>query len=433
MHGVYAKGLFSYESKLPEYNLSTELSGKRITSFKIDDSEEEKIYDADGNEVDEIPEDAEEEEYTKTNVKVNADENLTTENYLKSKEIFEGRLNELGVEDYNVRLNETNGNIIVELPDDTITDTLLQYLLAKGDFSMTDSEDGTVLLDKSDVKLASVKYGNDDTGAVEVYLDIQFTSEGSKKLEEVSKEYLKVEESEDSSETTEQKKVTMTIEGTEFLTTYFGEVMTGGELTISVGSGTDNATVYGYATNAQVYAMLINNDEMPLTYTIEMSEYMASPINTNLLYIIIGVVSVIALILIIYMIIKFKTDGLFCSISFIFAISIFLLMIRYTSTTISLGSITAMLALIIFDAYFMIKILKDIKEDPSADNVSFITYGVYIQRLDLIIALLVIAVVFTFMPEVKVFSIGMTLFYGIVSLIISNLAIMRNLLIAKHK
>lgn len=437
--GVYSKGLISYDSALPDYILSSEFTGKRVSYFKVDDASEDKIYDKDGKEVEEIPEDANKDDYTTKSVKINPDENLTKENYKKSKEIFEGRLKDLGIEYYDVRLNENTGEMVVELEDNVITDTVLQYLLAKGDFSFTDSEDGTVLLERSDIKNVSVVYGNNETGAVIIYLDIKFTDEGAKKLEEVSRNYLKQEESDenttDSEGTTEneQKKVTMSIEGTEFLTSYFAEVMTTGELTIAVGSGTDDATIYQYSTQAQVYAMLLNNDEMPLTYTIASTEYMTSNIDTNTFYTIIGVIAALALILVIYMIIRFRLDGVICSLAFISAIAMLLIMIRYTSTTISIGGIAAMLALMSFDAYFMIKILKSIKENPSSENVSFITYGAYLQKLDLIIVLLIIAVVFTFMPQVQVFSIGMTLFYGIVSLIIANLLFMRVMLASKYK
>ena len=436
--GVYSKGVFSYKSTLPDYELSSELTGKRITYFKVDDGEEEKIYDKNGKEVEEIPEDANEEEYTKENVKINAEENLKIENYEKSKKILEGRLNDLGVEYYNIRLNENTGDMVVELDDNVITDTLLQYLLAKGDFSITDSEDGTLLLDRSDIKNVSVVYGNSETGAVIIYLDIKFNDKGAKKLEEVSRNYLKAEENnegeegEDSSNT-EQKQVTMSIEGTEFLTSYFAEVMTNGELTIAVGTGTDDNTIYQYSTQAEVYTMLLNNDEMPLTYKIESTEYFSSNISMDTLYIIIGAIGAISLIIIIYLIIRFRIDGLFSSISFIAAMAMLLLMIRYTSTKISLGGMAAILVLILFDAYFMKKILERIKENKTLENVKYTTYGTYLQKLDILITLLVIAVVFTFMPEVQVFSIGMTLFYGIISLVIANLLLMRGMLITKYE
>lgn len=449
MCGVYSKGLISYESDLPDYTIASELTGKRVTYFKISDETEEKIYDADGNEVDEIPEDANEEDYTTEEVSVNSDESKTKENYKKAKEIFEGRLSELGVSDYSVRLNEETGEMVVELPDNTITDTLLQYLLCKGDFSMTDSEDGTVLMEKSDIKTASVMYGNETSGEVTVYLDIKFNSEGTKKLSKISKEYIKVEDTSDSENTVEeettedesseetedteetQKKVTLTMEDSAFLTTYFGEEMNTGELTLSVGSGTDDSTVYEYATEAQVYAMLLNNGEMPLEYTIEVSEYIASPISSSSLYVAIGIVVGVAAILVIYLICRYRVNGILCSLSFVLAVALFLLLVRYTSTTISIGSLVAMIVLMVCDAYFMTKILNDIKKDPSIENVKSITFKAYLKKIDAIIVLLIIAVVYTFMPEVQQFSIGMVLFYGMISLMISNLLLMRQMLIAK--
>lgn len=433
--GVYSKNLNIYKSEIPEYLLASELKGKRMTYFKVNEGTEEKIYDKEGKEVDSIPEGENEADYRKEQVKINSEEALTEENYQKAKEIFDGRLNELGVEDYSVRLNKANGEMVVELDDDKLTDTLLRYLLCKGDFVMKDSADDTVLMERSDIKNASVTYGNTGTGSVTVYLSIKFNKEGAKKLSEVSKNYLKVETTDENGETKDDnsKKVTMIIEGTEFLTASFDEENTTGELTISVGSGTDNATVYEYATQAQVYAMLLNNEEMPITLEAVTTEYIPTDINETIIYIVTGIIAGVAVILMLYMIIRYKTDGLLSSISFVSAVALLLLMIRYTGTRVSLGSMAAMLVLIVFDGYFMIKILKDIKNNPSEDNVRFMTYGAYMQKLELIIVFLIIAVIFTFMPEVQVFSIGMTLFYGIISLIISNLLFMRTMLIAKHK
>lgn len=443
MHGVYTRNLTSYESALPNYTIASEITGKRVTSFKL--ATEEKIYDKDGKEVDEIPEGANEADYKKEEVNINSAENLTKENYKKAKEIFDGRLKELGVADYAVRLDEETGNIAVELPDNIITDTLLQYLLCKGDFAMQDSEDKTVLIEKSDIKNASVRYGNDQaTGAVIVYVNIKFTNEGAKKLAEVSKNYLKPDtdnnqtntvENAESTDTTsnEQSKVTITLEGNDIMSTYFADVMENGELPLQIGSGTNNTTVYELATQAQVYAMLLNNGEMPLEYDIEITEYMTSGVSQTSLYIAIGIVLGVATLLIIYLILKYKVNGLLSSIALVSSAAILLLMIRYTGTTISIGGLTAILALVLFDGYFIIKILKDIKDNPNKDNVRLITYRVYLQKLDLIVVFLIIAVVFTFMPEVEVFSIGMTLFYGLISLIISNLIIMRQMLIAKSE
>lgn len=426
--GVYTKDVVSYKEVLPKYMLASELTGKRISFFKLSDEIEEKIYDKDGHEVESIPEGEDEADYRKEEVKLNSEESLTEDNYNTVKKIFEGRFKEIGVEDYLVRLNKETGEIAVEIKDDENTDTFLQYLLFKGDFAMTDSEDGTVLLGREDIDKASVVYGNTKTGEVTVYLDIKFNSEGAKKLEEVSQKYIKVENEEDT-----QKTVTLTIEGSEIMTTYFGEVMKNGDLTISMGSGTDNETVYNYARQAGILAMIINNGEMPLTYTISNSEFIASELSGNTIYIIIAILSFIVLAIIIYMIVKFKLDGLYAGLSFIFAIALLLLLLRYTKTAISLGGFAALTIIITVETYFVLSILKSLKKDSSIDNTKSVTKKIYIKKLDVIITLLITAVVFTFMKEVKIYSIGMTLFYGIISLAITNFVFLRTLLIENHK
>ncbi len=443
--GIYSNN----ENVLPNYKLASELAGKRTTYFKVKDKTKEIIVDKDGNQVDKIPEGANEADYSKQNVVLKENEDITKENCQKVKKILEGRLKNLGVEDYSIRQNENTGDIVIELAENMETDTTIQYLLLKGDFEIKDTEEGTLLMDRSDIDSVSIAYGSDETGTVIVYLDIKFNKEGANKLAEMSKNYLdgmmhthdeeeKTEDNNESSEEDEeghehQKTVTISMEGQTFKTTYFGEEMNNGELTISLGSGKTNEEVYEYVKQGQVFVALLNNGQMPLEYTAENSEYISANISKTSLEIAIGVLLAVAIIIIIYLIIRYKINGLIGGMSIIATAGLLLLMIRYTGTTISIGTISAMLILLIIDAYFINKILKAIKENASEENVKYTSYAVYLQNMNIIIVFLIIAVVFTFMPEVQVFSIGMTLFYGIVSLMISNLILMRQMLIAKSE
>ena len=133
------------------------------------------------------------------------------------------------------------------------------------------------------------------------------------------------------------------------------------------------------------------------------------------------------------MIVKYRVDGLLSGISFVSTVAVFLLLIRYTNTTISLSSIVGMIILAITETYFIISILNKIKKDNTYETVLDATINTYTNNIELIIVLLIIAVVFTFMPEATIFSLGMTLFYGIISIAISNLVFMRTMLIAKYK
>ncbi len=463
--GVYAKNQITYENVLPNYVKSSELEGKRVTNFKLSTSTEEIIYDKDGNKVEAIPEGANEEEYKKEQVPVNPEEVLTTENYEKVKKIFEGRLNDIGVTDYAVRLNKTTGTIAVELPENSNTDNNIQYLMATGEFTLEDEEDGTVLMDMSDVESASARYGTTEEGTIGVYLNIKFNKEGTEKLLEVSRNYLATEDSDQNveedtntatdgntvedtntvdntttatdSESTENKEdhkhVTMKIEGIEVLSTYFAEEISSGELTVALGTATTQDTLYDYLRQAQIYAMILNNGAVPVLYDVTLSEYIASNDTIVETYTVVAILVVISLAIAIFLIIKFKKDGIIAGMSLLAMISILLLLIRYTNTALSLGGIISVLVVLALESYFIMTILNRIKQDSSNENVANATLKIYLDKIDVIVVFLIIAVVFTFMNSVKIYSIGMTLFYGAISIAIANLVFMRTMLIARYK
>ena len=427
--GVYSKDVAFFKNIIPSYSLSSEFSGKRVSRFKIYEGESEKIYDKDGNEVDSIPEGANEEDYRKETIKENPDEIRTVENYKKVKEIATRRLKTLGVADYKIRLNETTGEIAVELEDNENTDTILQDLQCKGDFSITDSQDGTLLLSKSDVKKASVIYTNADGTGITVYIDLKFNKEGTEKLAQISKDYLHVHDENEEEEVDENlKKVTLTIESSEMLTTYFGEEITNGELTISLGTATDSDSLQEYLEQGNFYAMLINDEDMPIKYTVDYSEVTKGNLEGNAVYYIIGTILVIFVVAAIYLIARYKLDGLVGILSMGAFISILLLLVRWTNTEISLNSVVAIAILIILDLYLMTKLFNKIKADSNYEAVRKSTVKTYLENIEIIIVAIIIAIVFTFMREEASFSFGMTLFYGIISIGVANLTFLRTML-----
>lgn len=393
--GVYTKDGNFYKGVLPEYILGSELKGKRITYFEP--SEEDK-------------------------------ESITEDNLRTVKTIFENRLKESKADDYLIRIDNEKGNVVVELADNDNTDTYLQYLLFKGDLSVVDTADETNLLNRADVTNASVSYESSKSNEITVYLDIMLNEEGTKKLEEISQKYLEKQDEDE-----EQKTVTIMIEGTKLQEMHFDETITDGKLRVTIGSGSNNNVVNSYINEAGFIAYIINNGEVPLTYTVSTSEFVGSQLRGNTLYLIITVLCVAVVLLILYFVFKYKLDGLYAGISVISAIAILLLLLRYTKTVITLGGIAAIVTLIITEVYFILTILNIIKKDSSIDNTKSTTIGVYLKRLDVIIALLIIAIVFTFMKDAKIYSIGMTLFYGIISLAMANLVFMRTMLIERRK
>lgn len=332
--GVYTKDGVVFKSNLPNYQLSSDFENKRIVSFIPSEDENEIIYDKDGNKVEAIPEGANEEDYRKEKEKVNKAESLTAENFEKVKETFEKRLNSLGANYYEVRLDKETGNIAVELEDNLNTDLLLEELLYKGDFSITDSESGNVLIDKANVKSSDVAYRNTEEG-VTVYLDIKFDKEGAKKLQEISKEYLKPEEE---GEEAPKKQVAIVMEGAKVITTNFSEEIKTGNLTLSIGTSKDNEKIQEYVEQTQLYTRLINNPTLVLDYDIGVEKTVDGNLSGNVAKIIIVVVSVVFAIIVIYFICRFKLNGLIAGVSMIMSTSLLLLALRYTNTDIALNT-----------------------------------------------------------------------------------------------
>lgn len=415
--GIYLNKTGRYQNVIPDYVKGSDLLGKRITNLTVSDETIEKILDANGQEVSEIPEDANQDDYTTTEESLNKEENLTQENYKKVKDIIEKRLNYIGVQDYNIKQNLENGDIVVEFPEDDETDNNISYLISSGSFQIIDSDTEEILMDNNDVENASVVYGTTTSG-ITVYLDVKFTKDGQEKIKEISNNYKKVEDTENET----QKTITIMLNEQQFLKTYFGEEITNGELTISIGNSTnDKNEIYELTEEAKIYVMMINSGVMPITYEYASSEYVESSItNQEQLYIIYALIVIVAL-SILYLILKYKVKGLYSSIVYIFSIAIFLLAIRYTGTTIMFSSLFAALILIIFNDYININILNKIKNVFEEENIIKEIKNSYLYILNVAIVLLIISIVLTFSSYQIINALGMMLFYGIISIALSQI------------
>lgn len=431
--GVYTKDAVLFKNNLPELMLSSDFENKRISSFITDDGTKDVIFDIDGKEVSAIPEGANKDDYKTEARKINPEENYNTENYKKAKEILDKRLETLGVKEYKVRLDENTGKMAIELEENFDTDTLLSFLSSNGTFSITDSKSHDVLLNRDDLKGAKVLYNNSGTSGVTVYLALMFNKEGADKLRNLSNEYVEVKsESENEEDKPEQKQVTLTLEGNDMLTTHFAEEITTGELTLALGTSKDSKDLQEYVEQASFYAALLNNEEMPLTYKIDETRPIEANLTNTDKNIILGTIVGISLVIIVYFICRYKLNGIFAGLTLISGIALLVLAIRYTVTEISLNSVGAIILVMILEGYLLNKILGSIKKDNSIENIHRATVKDYLKHKEILIVTVLIAIVFTFMQYVQIFSFGMTLFYGIISVGIANLLFLRTMLLARY-
>lgn len=419
--GIYKLKEYKVVNVIPEYLLGMEFNDSRVIKLEVDKTAETTIYDKDGNEVvkqEEGIDYTEENGYTVVENKVNKDEILTQDNYNLSKKILKNRLKKLGVDQYRVVLDKENGNLQIRIPENDDTDILISNLLQSGTFELKDSETEEVLIDTSKVKNANVVYGQTETETA-VYIQIKLNKEGKQKLEEISKTYIAttVQETNEEGETeekTETKNVSLFLNGEIVTKTYFGETIADGILNIPVGKSTDSQTLKQYITEANEKVAILNSGILPITYTeadyIEASSITAEQIKIAM-YIALGII----ILMVIIFIIKLKTKGLLASILQIGYIALLLLTLRYTNVKITIEGICGILISAILNYIYIYMAFKNI-------NLNFIKETTLKFALKLI-PIYIIAVIFSFNSIANIYSLGMTLVWGVIIMYLYNLSL----------
>mgnify|MGYP003291413764 CR=1 FL=1 len=229
--GLYVQEYGIWKNILPEFDLGIELNGFRELRYVLDNSEEEKeIYlDENGNYKGDVVTSSEEKtnevevetEYKKEKrvVKVNPQENINIENFEKTKKILQTRLEQVSQYEYNIRLDNITGEIIIELPDNeniSLEQTLISTI---GKITVRDHQTGVILIEDKNIKSATMLASNENN-EYQSYLQLSFDEFGKEKLKEISKKYVTVKTG-DGSETTSY--VDVKLDNQALITTYFAE------------------------------------------------------------------------------------------------------------------------------------------------------------------------------------------------------------------
>lgn len=454
--GLYGKVQNRMEDKVKDYTYAMDLNGARNIRLTVNTENKDVIKDSEGKVVEPeeelTDEQLKEKGYTKESVANNSQEVLTKENYKKTKKILEDRFKEQGIGEYEISLNEENGEILIKIPENKNTDKVVSNLNTVGKFEIIDSETKEVLMDNNDLKEAKVMYGSSSTSSngTTVYLDMQFTKEGTKKLEDISNNYKKVEDekntntneeaennntttneetntgaNESEANTEKEKQITMKLDDQEIMTTSFDETIKTGTLQLSIGSSaTDSKTLQGYAEQAGTMASALNSGNMPVKYDISQNEYILSDITPqDLQYVKLAVVIAIAVAIII-LVIRFKINGLLAGISLIGFTAIYNILLKYTNVTLSIQGIFG-IAITLVLAYIFINMIltkiKNSKEEMTKEEISKSIKESYKEFFIKIIPICIAVVVFCFTNWMAISSFGMVMFWGIVLIAICNL------------
>ena len=448
--GIYVQNKNQMINTVKDYNYAMDINGARTVKLVLNTGSTEVIKDGEGNIIDKATdEEIAANGYVKEEVPNNSEEVKTQENYQIAKKVIEKRLKNLGVEDYNISLNETTGEMIVEIPENDNTDNIISKLYTVGKFEIIDAETKEVLMDNNDIKSSDVLY-NTSTSGTSVYLEIAFNKEGKKKLEDISKTYVKTqnsttdentvdentveenatEENTTETESTTEKKITMKIDDEDIMTISFDEPMTNGKIQLSVGTATtDSSKLQDYIKQAQNVAVVLDSGNLPVKYDMTKNQYILSDITEQDIAVVAMIIAVTVVIGIVILIVKYKEKGLLAGISYIGLTALYLLLIRYANVVISIESIFGIMSILILNYIFIVMLLENIRKEKNVNKSTLNTYTKFFSR---IIPICVIAIVFCFIKWIPISRFGMISFWGLVLIAVYNAAITKTILNIKE-
>lgn len=453
--GVFRNKLNFKENIIPDFTYGMEIDGAREFKFSLNtDSMDKQVYvDENGNIKGEVieettsevetdisldttvseaaeevegtdefaEEDAEKPEFaveTRT-IKENEDSVLNKESYEETKAIIQKRLEAAQIPEYSMRLDNITGDLTLEVPENDNAGLAYELALQQGEFQIIDAQNGVILMDNSDIKKASAVYYTD--AGYQAILQIEFTKTGAEELKEISKKYIQITNEQGEDET---KYVELRLDGNTLLQTYFGEELSQGILQVTMGNTTTDYEEFSESyDSASYFANILNTGKTPNSYSLASDNFVKSQITEEMILIAKVIFSVVIAIISLVLIIKYKSKGLLGAITGVGYIATTMLAIRYTNVTITLNSTLAILGIVIVNYVFIVNFLNRQKTDSAKH-----AFLESMKEINItIIPLWIVAIIFTFMTNVAISSVGMVMFWGLFVHVIYSFIVTRTL------
>ena len=428
--GLFIQNNGKMVNLLPNYIKGMDLKGYRYITLEVAE-DEENDHD---NEEEKVEESAQtKEQQTEVDAK---------KDFINAKKIIEKRLKEMNVAQYTVAQDEQTGRVVINMVEDTATDTVIQYLYTTGNLTIEDP-DGNVLLDSSQIKQVKTMYANTNNGT-SIYLNIEFNNEGKEILRNISNEYRIPENTEEDTEekatenveenTEESKEVTIKIDGAKVLSTQFEKEITNGSIQLSVGGATTSqAELQTYAKEAGYVEKILNNGALPVEYEVTANRYVKSNITADTYSIGIIVLTVIVLGAMIYLIVRYKKNGLLSSIAYRGYIAVLLLVIRYTNVIITIEGIFGLIISLAINYIINIYILNYINKATDKEEVETNFNRGFVKISIALIPVLILSVILILTSWLQIYSFAMIIFWGLAIAIIWNIILTKTLILNSIK
>jgi hypothetical protein len=266
-----------------------------------------------------------------------------------------------GIEQYEVRLDEQSGSIVVEVPKN-IDSSVLQSIYQTGKTEIKITETNEVIADKNNIKEFATSI--DDTYASvgvgsNVKIDIKFNQDAVKKFKELKNNY---KPGTNESGIVTENNVSILVDGSSIVSlteTEFLQSAVNGSVQLYGNYTTDFKTLTSSLNGINSIKMLVETDDLPVTYT---RSYQSDVINSNVnKYGIISVFAIVLIAMLVYLLYKFKLKGLLAEINIIGFASLLLLIIRFTKVEISIASLVAIGGMLALQFIYLIKLLGNEK------------------------------------------------------------------------
>ena len=403
-------GVYKGKNLLKDYSLGKDFEQRKVATFSVVEKAAESVETTTEQSSEEKTEESssEQTEQKTTEEQTSVSEEDKIKQYNKSKNIISKRLTSMNSEEYDVRLDEQTGKLIIEVPADMDSNYLYE-IISKGKAQIFNQNTNEVIVDSNCFKSASATLDTTSYQTPIVLLNIKFNKDAKNALKNLNANYTNAEGVETPA------TYAFKLDGETLYAdsaSNFIDAANKGELELVLGQGSQGKEIDKYYQTALALTSIIKTGEISTEYKLESLEIVSSNMNIKVVVIIAIIIAILMLAFAVY---KFKKKGILPVVSLVGLLATTLLVLRYTNVKITAFTILGLAVIVLVNYLFILKHLKSdktFKED-------------FIEMLNIIIPCIIVSIVFCCAPYLQLASFGMTIFWGIIVICIYNATITR--------
>lgn len=406
-------GVYKGKSLLKEYSLGKDFKERKVVSFSVVEDTTENTTSETTEESQGEGESTEESSDNQSTEKTSEEvpEENKSEQYKTAKNILEKRLTAMKAEDFEIRLDEKTGSLVMEVPTD-MDNSYLSEIIAEGKIKVINQSTNETIIESNGFKSASARIDSTTYSVPIITLTIKFTNEAKNTFKNINTNYT------DSEGNESEATFAFTVDGETLYSDTaqnFVNSAKNGALDLVLGQGDEGEQLEDDYQSALVLVSIINNGEISTKYQLDSVKIVSSSINIKSIIII---ACIIGALMLIYAIFKFKSKGILPVISLVGLLATILLVLRYTNVKITVLTILGLAVIVIANYILILKTLGNNKTFKQN----------FIEMLNILIPCFIIAIVFCCSPYLQVASMGMTIFWGAITMFIYDVVITRILI-----